>query len=535
VESTARDRALLAAMGLLCCAYAVWGLLQARDTALATDSLHNAILSRNLARGDGYVVHIIQYHAGTFGSVEHVPEMHGVLQPLLVAGLFALFGPGETLARIPPFVFAAATGLLSFVFARRLFGSGAGLLACLLVLGNSLLFTWARYATDDAGFACLFVATLLLLHRGLAGGQGRFFLLAGLTGGAAVLQKATGLILLPILLGVVLLDRGARARMSVQGWLVLLGPVALCTAVYFARNAVAHGGLAFRWGAIDWLYKSEGISAFHRLYESAPTLWATLDSIGWGRVGSIALGQLADFLRAVFSLHPFWAAHPARLTDPGILAALGLVLLPLHFRRHRCFFALVALSVLVSAALVCGVWHLELRFFSMLVPLLCISFAGIIARGAAGVGPGALRIPLRAIALGAAVASVGVAGQWLRWTARSAPVHQDPCRDANEWIERETGREDRILAFHPWRLTWATDRPAIHVPSGGPGAVTEVVRRYGPSWLLVSRRTDLPDVQGVVRAMLKRPTASFPARRVFDGRRCDVYDLRPQGGRSPGR
>ena len=294
-----RRRTLTAAVGALC---ALWfaGLLWITHGhhPVSPDSLHSAIVARNLARGDGFTIDIVPFHVGRLPAVEHVSEMHGILQPVALAGLFALAGPEQALVRVPGFAYLALTGFVSFLYARRLFGTGAALAACALTLSSSLLFLWAWFGTDDAGFAFWFLLAIYALDVALEQRSGRSFALAGLAAGVALLQKLSGLILLAPLLAIAL-ERGAPLRSRLRWAACWLAPFGFALAVHFARNRIATGGFGFRFGPIGWIYKAQGLEAYFGVYDSLPSLGALLRSIGGERLLAIELGQLAEFVHAL--------------------------------------------------------------------------------------------------------------------------------------------------------------------------------------------------------------------------------------------
>ena len=75
------------------------------------DALSYLIVGRSLLAGEGYTVHFVDLHLGTFDPIRHVPEMHGLLQPLPFAAL-QWGGSGHvSLIRIPGFFYIAGASL----------------------------------------------------------------------------------------------------------------------------------------------------------------------------------------------------------------------------------------------------------------------------------------------------------------------------------------------------------------------------------------------------------------------------------------
>ncbi len=517
--------------GLLACGYVVFLMVATHGAyPLSPDTLHNAVLARNLLEGHGYVIQIVQYHVGSFGSVWHVPEMHGLLQPFVLAGLFGLFGVADALVRVPGFLWLGLTGFLTFRLGRRLFGWPAGLLACAVVLGSPYLFLWAWIGTDDVGFACVVVAVVDALDRALRERRGSRFALAGMLSGLALAQKATGIILPVVLLPCLGLLRDVPWKLRLRWATYLVMPVLGVFCLYLARNWFAHGGLSFRWGAIDWFYKSRGLEPYFAIYDTIPSLWAVLQSLGWTEVSRIVTGQLGQFFSDAV-LRPF--EHLAGvLTYPGIIFPLGIVAIALHSRRHAGFAASSLLALASTVVLVCTIWHYELRFFVHLVPLACVGFAGIdtwVEPWTSRKGP--LRYLRAVVLIGLAMAAaIPISGLNVPAVIDPASPGVRPCGDLHEWVGANTGPDDRFLALDPWSLTWETGRPAISVPSGGADAVATILRRYEVDWLVVSPSVPRPGDLAVVQQMVKEFQPAMQM--AFDGNACDLYRVDRSAGLS---
>ena len=522
-----RRRASLAAVAALCFLAFLVALWITRDRYPAPpDSLHNAIVARNLARGNGFEINMINYHVGRSADVEHVAEMHGMLQPIALAGLFALTGPERAMIRVPGFLYVALTGFVAFLYAQRMFGTGAGLLAVALTLSSPLLWMWAWFGSDDAGFAFWFLLALYALDVAIEKRSLGRFAIAGLAAAFTLLQKLSGLILLAPLLAIGL-DRGAPARSRWRSAAIWLAPWSLALALNAVRNRIATGSWTFRFGSIGWIYKAYGIEPYFGVYDPIPSLPHVLGSLGSERLVSIVLGQLGDFARASLSLTPIFSADPLnRLMAPGFLSLVGLAALAFHARRQPRFAALSALSLLGSVGFVCGVWHYEIRYFAPLVPLLAISIAGAIV-AVWPVPPIRRKQVIALAASGFGLAAVALAVADFALSLRAVPLFGGPlgCQKALDWIERETAPSDRILTFDPWNTSWETERPSIVIPSGPRSDVEKVIAWYAPTWLVVSPELLRQGSVQRIRAMLADPTLPLAAPPVFIDGDCAIHRI----------
>lgn len=523
------DRIALPLALALCGAWLLAALLATAGAPLLTpDSLHYALVARNLLAGRGYVIEVVPFHPGWFDSVTRLPEMHGLLRPVVLAPFFAVLGFEDTAVRIPGLVYVALTGWVAFAFARSNFGAGAGLLACLLTLGSGMLCWYGWAGTDDVGFAFYFVWALHCFDRALDSGRAGWFAWAGVATGLGLLEKLTGLLLLPVFACAWLLFRDAPGRATPRRVVLALAPFALALGLYVARNLAAHGGPGFRFSPLAWMLKTRGYEGFFALYERAPTLGWVVSELGWKALPGIALGEVAKLVEHVFR----WPSAANALAAPQGLTplALGLPSILVHARRHARFAALCGLAVLGSVVFVCGFHHVEDRYFAMLIPLLWVSLAGAVAdgwrtrvggwrgraaRGAALAGLGA------ALALAAPVVPAMLARAAL---VRYAPA---PCGAAFDWLRQHSEPGDRVLAFNPWLVAWYSGREAVKVPSGGRAEIERVVQHYGTRWILITPTFSLRGTQHELRAMAARPSPGFHASRVSASEGCQLFELRP--------
>lgn len=141
---------------------------------------------------------------GFFGQDGHVYSKKGLALSLAQAPLYwlALYLPGlgmlQTVSLLNSFI-TAATGLLVFMFGRRLGFSNLTAAVVALIFGlATIAFVYAKYLFSEplAGFLLLLAAYMLFAY-GQEGGL-RHIAIAGLAAGFAVLTRANNLFLLPV-------------------------------------------------------------------------------------------------------------------------------------------------------------------------------------------------------------------------------------------------------------------------------------------------------------------------------------------------
>src|SRR5262245_57174861 len=108
-----QGRLLALAIVALSAAWFVGVLALTRDGPLPPDAAAYGVIARNLARGDGYTESFVPFHPGPYDSIRHLPDLHGLLTPALVAPLFALQGGASATAiRLPAALAAPGIALV---------------------------------------------------------------------------------------------------------------------------------------------------------------------------------------------------------------------------------------------------------------------------------------------------------------------------------------------------------------------------------------------------------------------------------------
>jgi hypothetical protein len=482
-----RDRGLALATVVLGAAWIAGVLYWTRDVPVPPDAAAYGVIARNLARGDGYTESFVPFHPGAYDSVRHLPDLHGLLTPALLAPLFMAFGADDATLRLLPALATAGLALVVFALARRIAGPPAAFLAALLVLASPSLLAYSALATDDTAFTLLASATIGLLAVGTEERRPMLLAAAGALAGLAIVEKPTG-IFLPVLgvLALLLLRRTTRVPLTAA--LALFAPAVVAFGAYLVRNQMAHGSPDFRFGGLEWMWKDGKYEAMMALYERAPRSLETIRSIGLTRVMEITGEQLAQFARATFSLRPVVprdvADVLAMVAVPAFLPSLAILALPGLTRRAAPLAALTGTTFVALPAVVCVLWHAEPRYFALFIPLAAIAVAGALGRSTAGLAA------MAALVLVSAVGLVSAAG-----LLAGLPRHA--CQPVLDHLAA-TGIPGRILTFDPWSVAWLADREAVMIPSGGIDAIARVARRYDTRLLLTHPMIGRPQTSALV-------------------------------------
>lgn len=160
-------------------------------------------------------------------------------QPLLIAGVEAVFGQNFTAVRVVSAVIGAITCLLAYLLARRLLSPRAALLAGIGIAGYPfLVYLSALFEYPQPLFLLLMTAFFCLLYASLQSGRQWLLAVAGLILGTAILTVPTALIFAGML--VPALWSGTVGGTLRRAAIVLVA-AALPVAAWTARNQAAYG------------------------------------------------------------------------------------------------------------------------------------------------------------------------------------------------------------------------------------------------------------------------------------------------------
>jgi transcriptional regulator len=160
-------------------------------------------------------------------------------------------------ARMSVALLTLLLGLFAFLAAREMFGTGAGLLALVLLAFDPNLLAHGALVTTDAGLSCFLLASVYAFYRYVKAPSWPRLLLVGLAAGLALATKHTGLLVLPILAALAMVEAFApdgdhgpwsvrvRRAARLTGALVVVGLIGLVVlwAFYGFRYAARAEGL----------------------------------------------------------------------------------------------------------------------------------------------------------------------------------------------------------------------------------------------------------------------------------------------------
>lgn len=504
---------------LAMCAWAVvyvsFALWKTRHGAvLPPDSMDYAEVARSLVSGQGDTINRVMFHAGVLPSIRHPLEVHGLLQPLLIAPLFWIWGPDGALVRVPTVLFAGALGVLSFAVGRRWFGTAAGLIAGALVFTRADVLFAALLGLDDVGFALFSLGAFASFWMGAEQQRRGWFIAAGVCSALAGLTKFSGMAIPVVLAALLVLSPRTRRNVTVKNVLCCVLPLVPVFLAYVLRNYRVYGTPGSPYGAIEWFGK-QNMSAYFGYYPDPPSTSEVLDFLGAARVLELIGLEFVEL----------WDNF-----DSDWLFLLGIPATLLVWVRRPAFSITVVLFTLALLFLVCVLHHVEPRYFSGLTPLFALSIAALVGRGfdalAARVPAARLRA-LQAAGIAALIACVVfevrkplAAMRGVALTAQLGPA----CQDTLAYLRQSVPATAPVLAANPWLVSWEAERPAVQAPTNGVLPLIQVAQRYRVDWAV----SGSPAIGSLdLAAVLKNPDVVSELRPelAFDGATCDVYRL----------
>ncbi len=312
----------------------------------------------------------------------HLPYLDKpVLLFWAIAAAFRALGVTEFAARLPSALAAVATVALTFAIGRRLLGPRRGAIAALVIGTAPLVVAFARLVIFDMLLTALVTAALLCLLEGRRTGDGwRWWPLAGLTMGLAVLCKGPVGVAVPLLAWTV--ARGALPppprRTGAAAAAAALGLFCAIVLSWLARVHASEPHF-LRYAFLDeTLLRFTSVKAFHR--GGAPYYYAVV--LAWaGGVWGLVLVAVAPVL---------WRRWRTGSADAPAIA----------------FSARAALAMVLLFS--CSASKRPQYILPALVPLALLVAIGVAA------APARLVAAMRGLGAAAAVAGVAVAaiGLW---------------------------------------------------------------------------------------------------------------------------
>ena len=283
-------------------------------------------------------------------------------------------------ARTVVILLSVVLGLVVWIFARRIYGPGGGLLALGFYAFSSEALAHAGVATLDVATALTMTASLYAFWIFARTGRWRWWAITAVLVGLAALTRFTTVLLAPMFLLLALLGTLLRSiRRPARVWSGI-GLLAVTTLVMLQ---IGYGGRT-SWRPIGERVPFQS-SRFHALQRAAPWLVLPLPDafvIGLDIQGREGQGGTPTYLLGQIRTGRVWSYFPIALLAKwplGFLVALPARVTVMIRRRRRRWheaFVLVPAALLLLSAMTVLQLNIGIRYLFPIVPLLCVWFGG---------------------------------------------------------------------------------------------------------------------------------------------------------------
>jgi hypothetical protein len=293
-----------------------------------------------------------------WGGARGYVESEFPLLPALVAVLYHAFGPDETLGRLVVAAFSIGAVVLTYLLARMLLGTAAGLAAAMLVAVSPSSVFYGRAVMPDTLMVFFSLGALAGFIRHGETRSLRALVAGSLSLALAILVKLPGVLVLAPIACAVWKSHGWSALRDRRLLFALTVPCIVAAAWYvYAYSIYLHTGLTF------------GVIGTTKTYpvDVGPGPWPT----AFSKWSSVQLLTSANFYSTIFARLYF-----VHLTPPGFaLGVVGLLAWRTVSWRSVADGWLVAMLAFIAAA---GAGHMGHDYYQLpVVPIGALYFAAV--------------------------------------------------------------------------------------------------------------------------------------------------------------
>ncbi len=493
------------------------------------DYAENANVARSLVEGRGLTVDYVAQFYQDRPTITHPADTWPMLQPLMIAPFFALFGPQTWAAKLPNLLILLALAWGVFAVGSRVWDRRVGLLAGLFTLLHAYFFNSLLYPINDLAFTAIFFALAYLAFQAIypehladeqpqstSRSRPRFlpFLLIGALAALLIWSKPTGVVLLVGLALWAAWGWWANRKQAkddhpwadrpraipLPGLLVAGGAFIIVLLPLLVRNMLAFGSPFYSTESFDaWILRYWPFYEWENIYKYY--VGSELPHIRWVIGGKFGYANLFDAIG--FHLRAVWDKGVMNPSGSefviGVWPLLGALVGLLTAPRRCVRLALLALSsITLYAVFVLLYWHFEGRYFQVAIPWLYLLLSGAVV-WISGLAARAIRGIAGQVASTLLVAIMAAAILWPNVESISNELMYSTRRTsftvAMDWLVANSSPDDIVMTRDPWELNWHSRRRAVMIPFDNLDTILKVAREYGVTMLQLGGPTDGIDVK----------------------------------------
>lgn len=457
------------------------------------DTANTAVVARNLFEGRGFTVDYLWQFYKDYPSIAHPEDTWPLAQPTLVAVSYKMFGISTFAAKVPNvFLLILLMGSVYYIVYKLTGDQWFSLISCLLTFLSPVIIEHTLYPFNDIGLALAFVWLVFLTSQILSPipKQSKHLLLWSIVSGLSILQKPSSIIFVGLALIFIVKEKGYKTLIK---WAIL--PVILIPLPYFVRNQLLFGSPIF---------SLEGYHLFLTKYRDFQEIF----KVYFNHLPSISTFREYGYLYVVqeifrnFRFEIDSLITQSQLVHPLLLGASALYLLERKDQGlEKRLNDLTKTFFLVYLIFIPTVWHFELRYFLIFIPLIII-FLCLKANS----------LHLKGVVSFLLLALVSLTGIKSHLSAlKVSPVSAR--ETSSTWIEQNTSRQSIIMTQDPWELSFYSQRASVMIPLENLETTLNIAKKYKASYL----QLDFPFCH-------KRPQVEFLCQGKNDKRFNKVYD-----------
>lgn len=413
-------------------------------------------------------------------------QTQAVLHPLVLAGLFAVFGRSDVIVAVASGIFFILASPVVYSLTRRLFGATAALLSLILFLADPWMLYYSVSGLTEPLFTFMLLGAILALSRGAGGRSWAPYLAAGGLLGLAHLARPVAVAFVPPVAVYAYLEGGSWPKRLVPPAAVIVAFILPVLVSILATGAM--GDMVAERIDINLLSQTQAYPGHSYIRSVAPlSFWSHLKAMP-GMYALKWVSQLSAVHRGFFQAFAGPVVVALFLAFPLVWGNGG--------RAMRLFLLTVAL--ITAQAIVSILTTPTTRYFHPFIPLVIPFASASLIIGTRGLlaGKNALRAAvIVVVALWACFpfAYTAPLDRYALVSTYYGDIHgAKDFTSLGEFVKQHTDQGDIVLCDAPWLVAWYGDRTSVWLPNS-PRDLPHLLERTEIKWLVLTEEYQLPE------------------------------------------